>query len=205
MKHVPLAKISVFFALIGLLIAAGKTKRRFQDLPREANYLLALIAVLFVSAIFSPIWKGGALWRTLDFAKVYVVWVLTFLVVTDFKKLRRIIFLQAGSVAVIAIVSIAKGYSHPRLEGVLGGIYGNPNDLAFAIVLSLPFCLSFLISAKGAIKKLLWAFAMLVMAASLFLTASRAGFIDLVIAGGVCLLHFGVKGRRPSLIATALI
>ncbi|HEV7217891.1 MAG TPA: O-antigen ligase family protein [Terriglobales bacterium] len=205
LKYIPLAKISVFFALAGLMVAAGKTKRRYKDLPKEANYLLALIAILFVSAIFSPVWKGGAVVHTLDFAKVYVVWVLTFLVVTDFKKLRRIIFVQAGSVAVIAVVSIAKGYSHPRLEGVLGGIYGNPNDLAFAIVLSLPFCLAFLISAKGALKKLLWALAMLVMAASLFLTASRAGFIDLVIAGTVCLWHFGVKGKRPYLIVIALV
>ena len=205
LKYVPLAKISVFFALTGLLAAAGKTKRRFQDLPREASYLLAMIAILSVSAIFSPVWRGGAILHTLDFAKVYVVWVLTFLVVTDFKKLRRIIFVQAGSVAVIAVVSIAKGYSHPRLEGVLGGIYGNPNDLAFAIVLSLPFCLAFLISTKSAMRKLLWALAMLVMAASLFLTASRAGFIDLLIAGAVCLWHFGVRGRRPYLIAVALI
>ncbi len=38
-----------------------------------------------------------------------------------------------------------------------------------------------------------------------FLTASRAGFIDLVIAGTVCLWHFGVKGKRPYLIVVALL
>ena len=46
---------------------------------------------------------------------------------------------------------------------------------------------------------------MLTMAASLFLTASRAGFIDLVIAGAVCLWHFGVKGKRAYLIVIALV
>jgi O-antigen ligase len=205
LRYIPLAKITIFFALVGLLTSAGRRGRKVRDLPREARYLLAIIALLFVSAFLSPIWKGGAFFHTLDFAKVYVAWVLTFLVVTDFKKLRRIVFIQAASVAVIAVVSIAKGYSHPRLEGVLGGIYGNPNDLAFAIVLSLPFCLAFLLSSKNALTKLAWTLSMLAMAASLFLTASRAGFIDLVIAGTVCLWHFGVKGRRVYLIVMAVV
>ncbi len=65
------------------MVAAGTNKRRYKDLPKEANYLLALIGILFVSALLSPVWKGGAVINTLDFAKVYVAWVLTFLVVTD--------------------------------------------------------------------------------------------------------------------------
>jgi len=201
----PLAKITAVFALIALISSSGRTKRKFRNRPREANYLLALIGLLFISAMLSPVWKLGALSHTLDFSKVVVAWMLTYMVVTDFKQLRRIIYIQAGSVAVIAIVSIIKGHNTPRLFGVLGGIYSNPNDLAFAIVLSLPFCLAFLLSAKSGLKKLAWGIGMLVMAAALFLTASRAGFIDLVVAGAVCLWHMGVKGRRYNLIVAALV
>jgi O-antigen ligase len=89
----------------------------------------------------------------------------------------------------------------PRLEGVLGGIYSNPNDLAFAIVLSLPFALAFFITAKNKFAKTIWLFGMLSMMVALFLTASRAGFIDLVICGAVTLWHFGIRGRRFYLIA----
>jgi len=40
----------------------------------------------------------------------------------------------------------------------------------------------------------------------LFLTASRAGFIDLIISASVALWFFGVKGKRPQLIlATAIV
>lgn len=43
------------------------------------------------------------------------------------------------------------------------------------------------------------------MLAALFLTASRAGFIDLVVSGAVTMWHFGVRGKRRMLIAgTAL-
>ena len=89
---------------------------------------------------------------------------------------------------------------------MLGGIYSNPNDLAFAIVLSLPFALAFLVTARSVFVKCLWMGGMLLMMSALFLTASRAGFLDLIICGTVTLWHFGIKGRRFYLIvATALV
>src|ERR1700694_3120940 len=205
LAYIPLAKFTGVFTLVALLMSAGRTKRRFRDLPREGRYLLALVGLLIPSALLSPVWKGGALIHALDFSKVAVAWVLTFLLVTNFEKLRRIIFIQAASVAIIAVVSVAKGHNAPRLQGVLGGIYANPNDLAFAIVLSLPFCLAFLLQARSLPRKLIWFFSMVVMAGAFFLNRSRGGFIEFVIAGSVCLWHFGVRGRRPQLIAACFL
>ena len=200
-KYVPLAKITAILAMWGLFSSLGRTKRTFKDLPKEGNYLLAMIGLLYVSGFLSPIWKGGAVSHTIDISKVFVAWALTFLLITTFDRLRRIIFIQASSVVAICIISIIKGRDTPRLEGVLGGIYSNPNDLAFAIVLSLPFVLAFFISAKSIFVKLLWGGGMLCMMAALFLTASRAGFIDLVICGTVTLWLFGIRCKRYSLIA----
>ncbi len=200
LAHIPLAKITGIFAFIGLLTSMGKTQRKFKDLPREAMYLLALCGVLTLSAFLSPIWRGGALIRTIDFSKVYVAWVLTFLLVTDFSRLRRIIHMQTVSVAVISAVSVIKGHSMPRLDGVLGGIYSNPNDLAFAVVLTMPFCLAFMLISKNLFVKLGWVCGILIMGLTLLLTASRGGFVTLVIAGAVCLWHFGIKGRRMALV-----
>lgn len=205
LAYIPLAKITGICAFVALLASASKAKRSFHHLPREAYYLIAIIGLMYVSALFSPVWKGGAFSRTLDFSKMFVAWVLTYLVVTDFHKFRRIIFIQAASVAVIAVVSILKGRGHERLEGVLGGIYSNPNDLAFAIVLSLPFCLAFFVTTRGVFKKLAWVFAMLAMGAALFMTASRGGFITLVVAGTVALWYFGVRGRRFYLIVATVV
>ena len=201
LNYIPLAKITGVLALISLILAAGKTPRKFKDLPKEARYLSIIIGLLFLGAFLSPVWRGGAFFTTLDFAKVYVAWVLTFLLITTLARLKRIIFLQSASVAIISFVAIAKGHSVPRLDGVIGGFYSNPNDMAFAIVLSLPFCLAFFLSAKKSLSKAFWCFGMLMMAVALILTASRAGFIDLVVAGTICLWHFGVRGKRLYLIA----
>jgi O-antigen ligase len=205
LKYIPLAKISGIFAVLGLLSSAGKSKRGLRDLPREAKYLAAIIGLLIGAALLSPVWKGGALVRALDFSKVLVAWVLTFLVITNFKRLRQIIFIQSASVVVIVVVSLLKGRDHLRLEGVIGGIYSNPNDLAFAIVLSLPFCVAFLLHTRSIPRKLIWTLGMLAMCTALFLTASRGGFITLLVTGAVGLWHFGVKGKRLHLIAVAAL
>jgi O-antigen ligase len=189
----------------GLFTALGKHKRTFKDVPKEGKLLLVLIGLMFVSGILSPIWKGGAINHTIDFSKVWIAWMLTFLLITSFERLRSIIQIQAASVAVICAISIIKGYQQPRLEGVIGGIYSNPNDLAFAIVLTLPFLLAFLVTSKSVIKKCFWVLGMLIMLAALFLTASRAGFLNLVISGTVTLWHFGIKGKRPGLIAGVVL
>ena len=200
---IPLAKITGIAAILAFLFSAGRGKRRFKDVPKESYYLLAMIEVLLFASAISPIWRGGAISRTLDFSKVYVVWVLTFLLVTDLAKFRRIVFIQTVSVSVISVVSIIKGRGTDRLDGILGGIYSNPNDLAFAIVLSLPFCLMFLLSTKSFFRKALWIAASLVMLRALFMTASRGGIITLVVAGTACMWHFGVKGKRLYLIAAS--
>jgi O-antigen ligase len=205
LKHSPLAKISAIFAIIGLFASIGRIKRGLKTLPTESKYLLALVLWLFVGAPLSSVWRGGAVVHSMDFGKVYFAWVLTFLLVSSVARLRRLIFIQAGSVAIICIVSLLKGSSHPRLQGVLGGIYSNPNDLAFAIVLTIPLSLLLLFSSKSMPRKAAWGLCMLVMSYALLRTASRAGFVDLAISIPVLLWFFGLKGRRPQLILAVVV
>lgn len=199
------AKVTGALATLSLLLSLGKTPRHLKDLPKEAYYLLLIIVLLFTSALFSPVWKGGAFFSALDFSKVCVVWILTFLLVTTFERLKKIIFLQSASVAVISFLAIVKGHSVPRLQAVIGGFYSNPNDMAFAIVLSVPFCVAFLLTTRGVVSKAAWGLGIMAMAAALILTASRAGFIDLVVSGAVMLWLYAVKGRRPHLIVSSVV
>ncbi len=203
LEYIPLAKITAIMAIWGLLNCIGRTKRRYKDLPKEAKYLLIMIGLLYLGAPLSPVWKSGALLHAMDFSKIYIAWVLVFLLITTFDRLRKIVFIQTFCVVAVCIIAIAKGHNTPRLEGVLGGFYGNPNDFAFAIVLTLPFALAFMIKAKNTAIKVFWLGGMLAMLVALFLTASRAGFVDLVVSFSVALYYFGIKGRRLYLIVAA--
>jgi hypothetical protein len=204
--YLPFAKVPIFMAIWGLFSASGKTQRTFKDLPKMVNLLLYMIILLYIGAFLSPIWKGGALTRTADFSKIYVCWVLVFLIITTFSRLKKIIFIQAFSVILVCIAVIIKGHDVPRLDNVLGGFYSNPNDLAFAVVLSLPYALAFFVSARNAMVKVFWCVGMLLMLTVIFLTASRAGFIDLCCSYSATLYFIAIKGKRYWLIvASALI
>jgi len=205
-QYLPVAKVPALLAMWGLFNALGKTKRTFKDLPKMTNVLLYMILLFYVGAFLSPVWKGGAVVRTIDFSKIYVCWVLVFLIITTFARLKRIIFIQAISVVMVCLAVIIKGHDVPRLNQVLGGFYSNPNDLAFAVVLSLPYALAFMVSARNAAVKTFWFVGMLLMATTIFLTASRAGFIDLVCSYSATLYFIAIKGKRLWLIvASALL
>src|SRR5690349_12229276 len=65
LSHVPLAKITGFGALAGLCLSFNKSKRKVLDLPVEARYLVAIIALMMLSAFLSPVWKTGAIVKTI--------------------------------------------------------------------------------------------------------------------------------------------
>jgi len=204
MGYIPLAKITAIFAIWGLFNSLGRTKRTFKDLPQEGKLLAIMVGMLIFGAFFSPVWKGGAVSHSVEFSKIIIAWSLVFLLITTFERLRRIILIQAVSVVVACTAALIKGHNIERLNGALGGIYSNPNDLAFAVVLALPFALAFMVTSKNVIVKVLWLCGMLVMLTTIFMTASRAGFIDLVISGSVTLYFFAIKGKRPYLIVSTV-
>lgn len=194
LSNVPLAKIAGILALLGLIFSLPHIRNRF---PREVIYLSLLIGQLFLASLFSPVWRGGAVMMTLDFAKILLIFLIIITAVNTMQRLRVMIFVQAASVALIAAVTIVKGHVlGGRLEGMLDGNYGNSNDLAAAMVISLPLCLGLLFLTRNKIWKSAWALAMLAMAYVVFLTGSRAGFLALAMTAAVCLWHFAVRGRR---------
>ena len=194
LSNVPLAKIAGILALLALVFSLRHIDNRF---PREVQYLFIMIGQLVLASIFSPLWRGGALIITLDFAKILLIVIIIIMAVNTMRRLRLLIFVQTASMALIAAVTILKGrVLGGRLEGMLGGNYSNSNDLALAMVISLPLCLGLLFLARNRAWKAAWALAMLAMAYVVFLTGSRGGFIALIITAIVFLWHFAIRGRR---------
>ena len=203
LANLPLAKMAGILALIAFLLSLGEIRQRF---PTEVVFLLLLTLQLFITAPLSPVWKGGAFSTTLDFAKVVLIVLVTVMAVNTAKRLRRLLLIQAASVAAISAVAVWKGRMvGSRLGGVLSGNYSNPNDLALAIVISLPLCLALLYLSKNIIWKTAWALAMVIMSYAVVLTGSRGGFLSLAVATGVCLWEFAIRGRRPYLLVLTAV
>jgi len=200
---VPLAKVAGVLALLALMFSL----RQFRSsLPREVIYLILLVGQLFLAAAMSPVWRGGAVQKTLDFAKVLLIVIVMSVAVNTARRLRRLILIQAASVAVIAAVAVWKGHLLlGRLEGTLGGNYSDPNDLALAIIISLPLCLALLFLSRGGLQKAAWSLAILVMLYMVFLTGSRGGFIALIVTAAVFLWEFAIRARRRYLLVLAML
>ena len=199
----PLAKIAGILVLLALIFSLRQIRQR---LPRETIFLALLVGQLFLSSALSPVWRGGAFQATLDFAKVLMLVLVVIAAVTTVGRLRALIFTQAVSVAAIAAVAIWKGrLILGRLEGVLGGNYSDPNDLALAIIMSLPLCLVLLFLSRRWLSKIFWSISLLVMTYAVLLTGSRGGFLALVVVAAVCLWVFAIRGRRPYLLGLAVL
>jgi hypothetical protein len=203
LSGVPLAKIAGVIALLALIFSLPHIRRR---LPREVFFLAILIGQLFLASAMSSVWRGGALGATIDFAKILLVVIVMSTAVNTINRLRHLIFIQAASVAVIAVITVWKSHHIiGRLEGILGGNYSNPNDLALAIVISLPLCLALLFLARNWVWKVAWALAMIVMSYAVFLTSSRGGFFALITTTAFCLWAYAVQGRRRYLLVFAAL
>ena len=199
---IPLAKTTGALLILAFLLSLGQVRGR---VPKEVVYLVLLLLQFFLSVPFSSVWRGGAFWNTLNFAKVVpVVFVLVW-VLNTMPRWRRLIFLQTACVAIIAAVAVWKGRStHGRLLGVLNGNYDNPNDLACQIAICLPFCLGFLLATRSPIRKLSWAFVILLMSYALLLTGSRGGFLAFLVMSSACIWEFAIKGRHRFLLIFAV-
>jgi putative inorganic carbon (hco3(-)) transporter len=195
---VPLAKITGILILVALVFSFGNIRWR---MPQEIIFLTVLVALLWLSALFSPVWRGGAVDVMLDFSKVLPLVIVIYGAVRSMNRLRWILFIQAASVAAVAIATILNRETfRGRLQGALNGVYGNPNDLALVIDLSLPLCLALALTTRSYWQKIAWTAAMLAMVYAVMLTASRGGAIALVVAALVCLWQLGVKSRRYYLL-----
>ncbi len=205
LSFIPLEKIIGGVALIALIVtlASGGLKRKF---PLEFKLLLVLFAHLTLGIPFAY-WRAGAMVVVFErFSKAIVVAFLVTLLVDNFEQLRKLLWVQAASLALTTIASIlihhtAKG----RLIGALGGIFENPNDLAINISINWPLCLAFLLVARGMGRKAIWTIGILAMLVGVVLTYSRSGLLAMIVAVGICLWQFGIKGKRVQLVGAAAL
>jgi putative inorganic carbon (HCO3(-)) transporter len=199
-----LAKITAFFAVLALLMGANRLRSR--SIPLEIKIIFAMFVWMTLAIPFAS-WRGGSFGVTFfEFSRVVIISLTLILTVTRLEELRRLILVQALAVALMTIAAvIVNNRMQGRLAGIGDALMSNPNDLAMNIAINWPLCLFFLLTVRGALKKALWAFAMLVMIYALIATYSRGGFLALAVAVLFCLWDFGIRARRRYLLGIAAV
>lgn len=197
----PLGKILGGIALIALIIGILGQGGRVK-LNKEAKLVLLLFGQCVLCIPFA-FWKGGAFQQVfMDFDKSVIMTVMISIAVTSVRRLRRLLFIQASAVSIMAVTGCIFYRGMTRLQ--LGsGLYGNANDFAIMIALTWPICMAFLLSTTNPFKKALWAVGLIGMPYAVVLTYSRSGFLAITVAILFSFWEFGVKGKRSYLLVSA--
>src|SRR5262245_10472214 len=204
----PLAKIVAIIAPLAYIYAQYRLGKPVIKWTIEVKMVIVmlLLAVALTPFAASP---GDSLTTLNDvFIKAVIIFILIIGVVNTRERLLAMIKLTAlcgAALAVFAIKSYATGnftMKGDRIEGLVGGMFGNPNDLAAALNMLIPLAVALALMSSRRVR-LLYAACAILLFGGVMVTFSRAGFITLAAVSGVMLWKFG-RGSRSSLTLATL-
>ncbi len=196
----PVAKIAATVAFISYACARYRLGKPIINWTIEVQMvcMMLCLAILFTPVAASPGDSVTALSES--FLKVVTVFILMIGVINTRARLRKILSLTVilGTwLAVFAIKDYATGnltMMGDRIEGRVGGIFGNPNDLAAALNMLIPLAVTLAMMSAGA-ARLFYIACALALTGGVIVTFSRGGFLTLIALAGVMMWKFG-RGRR---------
>src|SRR5215831_19967021 len=148
----------------------------------ETIGIFVLSGVMFATVPFS-IWPGGSIDEIVNsYLKIVVMFVLMMNVLTTTARLERLMWLIVvctGVIAGLSVFNYFRGYNlveGGRLAGPVGGIFGNPNDLAMNMTTLLPAAIVIALSGRQSSgRRLVAALTAVLMLATIIFTKSRGG------------------------------
>lgn len=182
------AQVVALGALALLFVERAVARRPFTLSWPESHLLLAFLGVVALSS-FTSLWPAHALEQTLLLLRYVVVYLLIVNTVESWRRLRVLFAVMVAGGLFPALGSLHYAGQGVMVEGNRAGwvgIFSNPNDLAYSLVLLFPLALALAFDTRGW-KKLLPLGAAALFAVAIFATYSRGGLLGF---GAVLLLAF---------------
>jgi O-antigen ligase len=160
---------------------------------------MIVFGIVMLATVPFSIWPGGSIDEiTNSYLKIVLVFVLMMNVLTTTERLERLMWLIVvctGFIAGLSVWNYIRGYNlveGGRLAGPVGGIFGNPNDLAMNMTSFLPAAIVIAMSGRQpAGRRLVAAGAAALMLATVVFTKSRGGALGVAAA----LIAIAILGR----------
>ena len=173
-------------AVLAMFVELGAARRGFK-LTWPQGYLLPVFIGVAVISSFSAIYSRHAFETTLDIAKILLVYLLLENTVTSETRVRMILWtLVLGGLfpAVGTIRNFMRGILWEQTRAAWIGIFRNPNESAYALVLLVPLA-GALFAGSHWIARIGLAAIVTAYLIAIYLTFSRGGVIGLLAVLGL--------------------
>jgi len=193
----PIVKIITIGVLVAFFSERLRQAGTLSVMPRSFRYLLGLAGFTILSIPFGLDPSASFASFMDQFVKILLIFFLMVNVVTSFRRLRLMMEVTVLSAAMVAVLTLAdyvrgknlvEGY---RAAGALGGMFGNPNDLALAMNVLIPIALGIALMRRDLLPRLLFLLCGVLLALTSVVTYSRAGILTMGAAGAVFLAKLG--------------
>lgn len=167
-------------ALVMMVIELGQLRQSFKLMWPQSAMVLAFFGACIISTPMA-FWVSHALDQTIDVGKIVLVYVLLENVITSEDRLRKIMLtLVVGGIfpAIGTIVHYKQGILVEHSRAAWRGIFGNPNEVAYALIVLVPLALMLASKSSWWLRIALWGVLAVYMLA-IFLTFSRGGLMAL--------------------------
>ena len=180
--------------------------------PREVKLILLLLLVAAIS-IPQALEPTRSFYAVVEFSKVVAIFIVMINVIRTEKRLKKLWILVLLATCILSINGINDyrlghlALRGVRIQGSIGGLFDNPNDLALHLVMMFPISLLFFFNSRNPLTKVLSIIVALLILGGIVATFSRSGFLALLAAGGVLLWKSVPRSSRwiLMLLAPALI
>ena len=200
-----LSAVAALGAMVAGRLGQGLPATRFTP---ELGGVIALGGIILATAPFS-IWMGGAVATFTDmFVKVMLIFLLMVNTLTSPKRIEQFTWLIVVATAYIAFRAVfdyARGINlieNGRVQGSVGGMFRNPNDLALNMVAVLPLAITLALRPLSATRRIFALGCAMLMLGAIVATQSRSGTVGLGAMGLVLGAH--VVRRRPGVALAAV-
>ena len=204
-----LAEVSALLALAAMVFGRMQRGLSVTRYTPELGGVVGLGFIILATAPFS-IWMGGSVATFTEiYSKIILIFVLMVNTLTNPKRIDRFLWLivfASGYIALRAVADYARGVNmveNGRVQGAVGGMFKNPNDLALNMVAVMPLAAALAMRTGATVRRLAAIGCALLMMGAVVVSQSRSGTIGLAVM--TLILGLNIARRRPAIAAAGVL
>ena len=209
-----LSATAFYFALATLIIFIPSQLATEGNLTMLSTEVKAILGMTAIAIATIPIAKDvGTAWDTFNdpYIKAVVIFIVMVNVLRTRERLMGMMWLSLGIGVYLAFAALnlywqgkfsTEGY---RVAVDVGGMFGNPNEMAMHFVMMTPIAIALGIAAKSKLMRVVYFGMATLFVGANMVTFSRGGFLGLLACSAVMAWKLGRKYRLNVTIASVVV